>query len=160
MSVATAARAARAKAIPILAWTSLAIATIAGTFAVATFVGDIVRGVLGVFPWGWIPAGLLIAGLVTIVVDLIKDGEPNHPSLIALMLAPSVASAANGRFGDTVTGWANDLNGAVDDGLSEWFGTQSSLGITIICIVVALILANRVIKKGRSGDGGGYPGMR
>lgn len=141
----------RAKSVKVLAWVSLAFALIGGTFAAGTPVGDFVRTILGWIPWWWVPAVILLGLAAWTLVDLLLDGEPNHPAVWTAIISPSVATAAAGRLGSSITGALRELLRQVDGPMSEWVGTGSSIGLTAACIVVALVLARRVVQSGPAG---------
>lgn len=140
-------KAVRDRGIQGLAWSSFGFAVVGGTAGAGTFVGDTIRTVLDVLPWQWVPVAGMIGLAGATAVDLFMDGTPNRPALYSVIALPSVATAAPGRLGDTLTGGANTAMDWVDESLTAWLGTQSSAGIAITCVVASLILARRVVKS-------------
>jgi hypothetical protein len=146
---AKAVQAVQDKGIQILAWSSFGFAAIGGTAASGTFVGDTIRTVLDILPWEWVPVAGLIGLAGATAVDLFMDATPNRVALYSAIAIPSVATAAPGKLGDTLTDGANTAMDWVDTSLAEWLGTQSSVGIAITCVVASLILARRVVKTSK-----------
>lgn len=146
-------KAVRDKGIQTLAWSSFGFAVVGGAAASGTFVGDSVRTMLDLLPWQWVPVVGLVGLAGTTAVDLFMDNTPNRPALYSMIVLPSVATATPGKLGDVLTNGANTAMGWVDDSLTEWLGTQSSVGIAITCVVASLILARRVVKGSRKSAG-------
>lgn len=140
-------KAIQSKGVRTLAWFSLGIAAVGGTAAAGTFVGDWIAAVFDWLPWAWVPVLALIILVVTTAIDLLVDMTPNQAAIYSVIAIPSIAGAAPGKFGDTVGGWFDALMGWVNDGLVQWLGTDSAVGLAIACIVGALLMARRVIKK-------------
>ncbi|MEU6204609.1 hypothetical protein ABZ814_13590 [Micromonospora musae] len=135
------------KGVRTLAWLSLGIATIGGTAAAGTFIGDWTDAVFGWIPWEWLAPLVLAILFITTAIDLLIDLTPNKAAIYSVIAMPSVASAAPGKFGDTLGGWFDGLMGWVNATLVQWLGTDSAVGLAIACIVAAVLMARRVIKK-------------
>ncbi len=146
----SAIRAARQKGTTALAWTSLGFAVVGGTLAAGTWLGRFIAAVLDVLPWGWLPPVLLAGGVIAVVIDLFLDGVPNSAAIWSALLIPSVASATPGKLGASIRDWTGQLLDAVNGALAEWLGTDSATGLAIGCIVAALVMARRVIRKSRA----------
>lgn len=142
-----AVRTARQKGVTGLAWASMIIATVGGTFAAGMWIGDVIRTILDASPWSWVPDVLLLVAVVGIGIDMLLDGVPNQVAIAGGILTPSIASAAFGKLGAIVTEWTRSLVGWLDAALVEWLGTQSSVGLALACIVCALLMARRVVRK-------------
>ncbi|MET9301799.1 hypothetical protein ABZX66_20995 [Micromonospora aurantiaca] len=140
----------RQKGVKILAWLSFGIAFLGGAFGAETFVGDVIETVLEALPWKWLPVLLLIVAFVGSLIDAFIDGIPNWFAVISAIVGPSIATAVDGRFGDTISGWADSAQEWVNAALTEWTGEQSAVGLTLACIVASLLMARRVIKKSSS----------
>lgn len=135
------------KGVRTLAWLSLGIATIGGTAAAGTFIGDWTDAVFDWIPWEWLAPLVLAILFITTVIDLLIDLLPNKAAIYSVIAMPSVAASAPGKFGDTLGGWFDALMGWVNDTLVQWLGTDSAVGLAIACIVAAVLMARRVIKK-------------
>jgi hypothetical protein len=144
-----AVRAVQQKGIKALAWVSFVIAVAGGTLATETFLGKIVQFFLGLWPWKWIPPVLLVAGLVTVAVDIFIDLTPNQAAIWSALLLPSVAASVSGKLGAEVSHWCALLLKQIDAGLHAWI-TDSSTGLAVACIAAALIMARRVVKKSKA----------
>ncbi|MGC9670969.1 hypothetical protein ACNTMW_31030 [Planosporangium sp. 12N6] len=143
-------KAARKKGVTGLAWASLVIALAGGALATDTWMGHLVKSILRLLPWEWLPAVLLAAAVIGTGLDLFLDGVPNQVAIASALLAPSVASATRGKLGATVTDRSGQLLAWIDRDLTGWLGTDSSTGLAIGCIVAAVLMARRVVKKSKS----------
>lgn len=141
-------KAVQQKGIKGLAWCSFAIAVVGGTLATETFLGRFVQGFLGLWPWKWIPPVLLAAAVVALIVDIFIDLIPNQAAIWSALLLPSIAASVNGRLGDEVSRAGRWVLDQIDGWLHTWV-TDSSTGLAIACIAAALIMARRVVKKGK-----------
>lgn len=131
----------------VLAWITQVMAFLGGAFAVATFLGDWLDTALGWIPWEWVPVALLFAITMGVLLDLLWDALPERIALWGAFAAPSVAAAVPGNLGDSVQGWADDLKGALRDGLTEWFGDQPAIGLTVICLIGVVLGAKYALPK-------------
>jgi hypothetical protein len=131
-----------------LAWISFGLAVIAGAAIVATFVGGFIAGLVGWFP-SWVAIAAFAGAFVAMAIDLFVDGEPNQVALYSAMALPSLARAVPGRLSDTVTQMSGQALSQVNKSLGEWLGTSSAVGVAIACVVVSLLMARRVVAKGR-----------
>ncbi len=147
-----AVKAARQKGITGLAWASLVMAVLGSTLAAGTWMGDVVRFILGLFPWPWIPPVVVVAALVALARDLFMDGVPNKLAIAAVLLLPSIASATTGDVGAWITKYTRELLNWIDTavGLATVFGTSSSTGLAILFVVAALLLSQRTVKAPKS----------
>lgn len=136
------------KGIKALAWISFILAVTGGAAVAGTFLGDWVSGLIGFFP-GWIGVVILAGAFTAMAIDLFVDGIPNQVALYTAMALPSVARAVPGKLGDTVTDLSRQLLSSVNGALGVWLGTSSAIGLAITCVVVSLLMARRVIAKGR-----------
>lgn len=137
----------RQKGVKTLAWLSFGLAFLGGAFGAETFVGDAIETVLEALPWAWLPVLLLIVAVVGTLIDSFIDGTPNWFAVGSALAAPSIATSVDGKFGDTISAWANSAQAWVNDLLTEWTGEQSAVGLTLACGVASLLMARRVIKK-------------
>lgn len=138
----------RQKGVLALAWISYALAVVGGAFLTATFVGSWIVGLVGWFP-GWVAAVAFAGALIAMVVDLWVDGEPNRLALWMAMVIPSLAMAVPGRLGESVRDVSDEIRSAVTSGMTEWLGTSSVYAIAFASVVVAMLIARRVVTKGR-----------
>lgn len=136
------------KGIKALAWISFVLAAVGGAATAGTFLGDWVSGLLGFFP-DWLGILVLTGAFVAMVIDLFVDGIPNQIALYTAIALPSVARSVPGKLGDTVTDLSRQLLDSVNNALGEWLGTSSAIGMALVSIVVSLLMARRVIAKGR-----------
>ncbi|MCZ7440798.1 hypothetical protein O7598_31110 [Micromonospora sp. WMMC241] len=137
----------QSKGVRTLAWLTLGVASIGGTAAAGTFIGDWINNVFGWLPWEWMAPLILAILFITTVIDLLIDLLPNKAAVYSVIAMPSVAKAAPGKFGDTVGGWFDALMDWVNSTLIQWLGTDSAVGLAVACIVAAVLMARRVIKK-------------
>jgi hypothetical protein len=153
MAVINTVRNVQEKGTTVLAWLSFFFAVLGGTAGAGMFLGTAVRfslGLLGELPWAWtsaIPAVLLVGLAIAVFIDLLLDLEPNQTAVYSAIFIPSVASAAPGGFGDRITRWTNDLMGWAGGHLSAELGSGAPTVVAMGCIVAALVMARRVIKK-------------
>ncbi len=147
--VKSAVKAVQQKGIKGLAWTSFVFAVVGGTLAPEMFLGKLIQGFLGLWPWQWIPPVLLAATIVAVGVDIFIDLIPNQMAIWSALTMPTIAASVNGKLGDTVSHWCNLLLGLIDGWLHAWI-TDSSTGLAIACIAAALIMARRVVKKSKA----------
>jgi hypothetical protein len=129
-----------------LAWISEGFAVVAGTLATDTPVGHTIQQILHLFPWAWVPVLTLIGAVVATAVDLFMDGVPNRVAVFTTLAIPSIAAASPGSFGATISRWCGDLLGWVNDRLVGMLGTNSAIGLTLACALVAVLLSRRVVK--------------
>lgn len=148
-----AVRQIRQKGIRGLAWSSLIVALVGGTLAAAMEIGVAIRKILDAQPWAWLPAVLVLVGVITVGIDLLIDGIPNQAAIAGALLVPSIAAAAPGRLSRTVGEWSDGLVGWLHGGLVDWLGTNSATGLTVACVVGAVLMARRVVKKSSAGHG-------
>jgi hypothetical protein len=132
----------------VLAWVSFVFALVGGTAAAATFLGGWIRELLGAMP-PWVSALLIVAAVVSMAMDIFNDSEPNQLALYCALALPSLARASSGKLSATVTQVSGQVTGSVNGGLSAWLGVTSELAVAIICATIALLMARRVIRKGR-----------
>ncbi|MEU1761654.1 hypothetical protein [Micromonospora sp. NPDC005652] len=137
----------------VLAWIAQVFAFLGGAFAAETILGDAIESVLEFIPWGWVPVALVFAAGVSVLLDLLWDLLPERLALWCSLALPSMATAVPGKFGDTVSDWANTLQGSLQGSLREWFGGQPALGLAVICVVMVVMTAKYALPK--SGGHGG-----
>ena len=142
-----AVQAARQKGMKGLAWASFIIAIVGGALIADMFLGTWIEFLLELLPWNWVAPILLLAAIITVVIDLVIDMVPNYAALIAAMIMPTVATAANGKLGDQVEKGAEAVLGWINDAMIEWLGTASTTGLAFACIIGSLLMARRVVKK-------------
>ena len=147
--VRAAVKAVQQKGIKGLAWTSFALAVVGGTLAPQMFLGKLIQGFLGLWPWPWIPPVLLAATVVAVGIDIFIDLTPNQAAIWSALTMPTIAASVQGKLGDTVSGWCQSLLDAIDGWLHTWI-TDSSTGLAIACIAASLIMARRVVKKSKA----------
>lgn len=148
---------ARDYSIQILGWVSLALAAIGGAYAAESWIGDTVETVVGFGPWNWLPNLLLAVALLATFIDLIADLTPNFPALGSFILAPSIATAADGGIATWVTERSNDLQQGIGGDIAGWVGSASATALALVCIVSALLIGRRVLRKQNMGMGRGGP---
>lgn len=149
MSGRVSVRAVKQKGVKVLAWVSFGVAVVGGTLATQTFLGRAVQTILGALPWNWMPPVLLAVAFVAAAIDIFIDGEPNQAAIWAALLLPTVAASVPGRLGSWVSTWCGRLLGAIDGWLHAWI-TDSSTGLALACIGIALVMARRVVRKNRA----------
>jgi hypothetical protein len=139
-------RDSREKGRRVLAWISFGLAAIGGSALGASFVGGVIAGTVKIFPV-WVATVCFVGFAGAMCVDLFLDGEPNLVALYAAMTLPSLARAVPGKLGVSATHVAQTLLMQVNKALGEWLGTSSAIGIAVVCCVVSLLTARRVIAK-------------
>jgi hypothetical protein len=142
-------KAVQQKGIKGLAWASFVIAVVGGTLAPQMFLGKLIQGFLGLWPWPWIPPVLLAATIVAVGIDIFIDLTPNQAAIWSALTMPTIAASVKGKLGDTVSGWCQALLDEIDGWLHTWI-TDSSTGLAIACIAASLIMARRVVKKSKA----------
>ncbi len=143
-------KAIRAKGTTGLAWANLVIAIVGGAIAVDTWMGQVVAWTLAnLTPWAWLAPVLLFAAVIGVGLDLFLDGVPNQVAIAGALLAPSLAGATPGKLGSTITEWSGALLAWMSGPLQQWVGTSSSTGLAVGCIVAAILMARRVVKKSK-----------
>lgn len=147
--VKAAVKAVQQKGIKGLAWASFALAVVGGTLAPQMFLGKLIQGFLGLWPWPWIPPVLLAATVVAVGIDIFIDLTPNQAAIWSALTMPTIAASVKGKLGDTVSGWCQSLLDLIDGWLHTWI-TDSSTGLAIACIAASLIMARRVVKKSKA----------
>jgi hypothetical protein len=151
-------RAVREKSIKVLAWLSLALALAAGAMLPGTFIGSMIRTVLG-----WIPSFghwhidvvililLILGGAAILILDPLLDMEPNRGAIWAALLLPSVTRALPGGMSDWILDLANTVLHAIDDSVL-FRAAPDGAGSTALAIgtgFAALLVAKRVVRGGR-----------
>ncbi len=139
--------AAQEKGVLVLAWLSFIVAIAGGAFAADTFIGDIVRKILGALPWPWVAPMLLFVAFIAMVIDLMLDLVPNRAALTSVMVMPSVATAVDGKLGASILDWAGEIRRVVDENLGPWIGATATVGMALTCLIGAHFMAKRVITK-------------
>lgn len=139
------------RSVTILGWMSLLIAGTGGAFAAPTWIGATIRWIVGLPPWPDTANVLLFIGLLAVVLDILVDGTPNHPAVIAFILAPSIGvAAADGKLAAWVQARGDQLEGSVGGTIADWLGDVSTSALALVCIATALILARRTLSKQRA----------
>jgi hypothetical protein len=136
------------KGIRALAWVSFGLAVVAGAALTDTFVGGWISAVFAFAP-GWLATVTFVGVAVMTAVDLVVDGIPNQIALYAAMSLPSMAMGLPGRLAGTVTDLSQKAAAQTNDALGQWLGGTSSYVLAGACAVAALLVARRVIAKGR-----------
>lgn len=130
-----------------LAWASFIIAIVGGALIAEMFIGNWIEFLLELSPWDWVAPILLLAAVITVVIDLAIDWVPNYAALIAAMVMPTVATSADGKLGDQIEAGAEAVLGWINSTMIEWLGTTSTTGLALACIIGSLLMARRVISK-------------
>ncbi|MEO3930933.1 hypothetical protein ABGB07_44890 [Micromonosporaceae bacterium B7E4] len=151
-------RAARQKGTTALAWASFGVAIVGGTFAAGMWIGEVIRTLLDALPWPWVPALLLLIAVVGVGIDLFVDGAPNQVAIYGGILTPSIATAADGKLGNSISDWTADLVNWLNGSLVEWLGTGSAVGLALACIICSLLMARRVVRKSAGAPAGARGG--
>lgn len=140
----------RKKTQPVMAWISFGSAVLAGALAPGMWIGTVVDAVLGISPWAWLPLVVLLAVVTLMVRDFLMDGEPNRMAVAGAILAPSMAVGATGELSTRVGEASQTALSACYGWLAAWSGTTSATGLTMACLVVAVLLAQRTVRKGKA----------
>jgi hypothetical protein len=136
------------KGIKALAWISYGLAVVGGAALAATFLGGWISGLVGIFP-NWVAIVAFVGAFVAMAVDLFVDGIPNQMALYTAIALPSLARAVDGRLSDTVTQVSGQALAQVNNSLGVWLGTSSALAVAAVAVVASLLVARRVVAKGR-----------
>ena len=133
----------------VFAWTSFGLAIVGGAALPLTFVGDLVRNVVGWLP-GWVATTAFVVGLAIVVLDLAMDGIPNKPAIYLMMIVPSVGTAIPGQLSSTVRGWSNTAMEWFSSWTGTWLGTTSVYVLAGVGIAVSLVFAQRTVQDRRA----------
>lgn len=153
MSVAVASKGSgakgfvRGKGVTGLAWVSFGFAVIGGAALMSSGPGRLFAGFVGLFP-DWVASLALLAGVITLVIDLGMDGTPNRAAIWCAILMPSTALAVNGKLGANVRELADRITAVAVARLGEWIGQGSTWVVAAAGITAALLIARRVVRKG------------
>jgi hypothetical protein len=137
-----------------LAWVSYTLAVVGGCAITASFLGDWISAIVGIF-WDWFAPVAFILGLLWMLIDLVMDGTPNRPAIWLAILLPSVARSVNGLVGQKVNEWADQLNAWMSQKLGEYVGAGSLTMIAFVATGAALIIARRVVQRSKANRAGG-----
>lgn len=152
MSVATASRSGgrgfiRGNGMTALAWISFGFAVVGGAALMSCELGRMFAGMIGLLP-DWVASLALLAGVITLLVDLGMDGTPNRAAVWCAILLPSTALAVHGRLGESVKEIAGNVSSAASATLGDWIGQSAAWVVAGASILAALLIAKRVIRKG------------
>jgi hypothetical protein len=134
------------------AWLAFGCALVGGVTATATWLGDWIANVVGVF-WWWVPLVLLVVVGLTVVFDLAADWIPNRKAIYCVILWPSLAAAIEGKLGRTLRGWTDAVNAYLDRSLGVWLtdtprGSAAGLtAVALMTIAAAVLYAEKYAKK-------------
>jgi hypothetical protein len=135
-----------------LAWLAFGCALVGGVTATASWVGDWVSAIVGVF-WWWMPFVLLVVVGLTVLLDLVTDGIPNRKATYLVILWPSLALSVDGKLGHTLRGWIDAVNAYLDRTFAAWL-TDSPRGsaavltaVALMTIAAAVLYAEKYAKK-------------
>jgi hypothetical protein len=134
--------------VKILAWVSFGAALVGGPLIAAMFIGGAIEKVLEAIPWPWIPPVILAILFIIFVRDMVTDWEPNHKAIYSLLLMPSVATATLGNLGERIDRWSSSALDLVADPLRAELGTGSPIAMALVVAALAILLAQRAIKRG------------
>ncbi|HLL69054.1 MAG TPA: hypothetical protein VK453_25565 [Micromonosporaceae bacterium] len=129
-----------------LTWVSLGLGFIGGWAAIATWIGAFVGGAVGMLP-DWAPPLLFVVGTAIIVIDVLRDGIPNRPAVYFMILLPSIGLGVNGKLSDQLDKWGDNINRVTSEKAGEWLGEGSLTALALIAIALAVVVAQKAIKK-------------
>lgn len=158
MQVITKIRGYIAKGVPYLAWASFILALTGGTILPGTPFGKAVIRSIDSFAWDWLPAVVFCAGIVGVILDLRRDLIPDRVAVYFAGIAPTVAGAVSGKLADKVTDFGDWVAGWSTGWLVEWSGIVKPAHIAILCMVLAQVIAQRVMRD-RKGGAHGHGGV-
>lgn len=155
-----------------LSWVALGLAVCGGCAMALTFLGALVGNVVRTVgnaadaivhsfaPNVSIHLGMLIAvgWGIGALVDIIADGSPDKPAILAAVFVPSIAATGlSGRVGD----WARQHTHLIADGVNHWASVWLGGPGILAAAVLGIYLASRVQKKANGRNAAGMPaGMR
>ena len=129
-----------------LSWIAFGCAVIGGWAAIAIWIGDWVAGFVGLFPDAVAPV-LFVVGVAVVAIDLFRDGTPNRPAIYFAILLPSVGLGVNGKLAAQLNTWGDQVNRATSEKVGEWLGQGGLNAIALVAIALAVIVAQKAIKK-------------
>ena len=138
------------KKVLILAWVGYIFALAGAAALPATFLGSWIAWCVS-HVWGWVGPALLLAGAVSITLDIALDLVPNRLAVWCTIAMPSIAAGIDGKDGEpgklaTKVGDASDwILPTVNDRLGSWLGTTSTIGICIGAIGAAWLVSRRTM---------------
>lgn len=141
----------KAQATKVAAWIAYVTAVAAGALLAGTFIGGLIDNLVTVGP-AWLPVVALIVLFVSTAVDLGVDGVPNRVALYCTMAMPSVARSVNGKLGNNVEHWANQVLDQIRGPLSAWLGTSSALALALAAGLAAWLVARRTMAAKAAGS--------
>lgn len=143
-----------AAGLPYLAWASFGLATIGGALLPGTKVGKTLIEILDSFTWPVVPAIVLAALTVGVVLDIVRDLIPDRVAIYAAALGPTLAASVTGGIAEKITEWSAGLADWATGWLTEQSGIDTASGISALSLVLAYVIAKRVTKDRRSMKGG------
>lgn len=158
MQVISKIRGIIAKGVPYLAWASFVLALTGGTILPGTPIGKGVIRFIDSFAWDWLPAIAFSAAIVGVLLDLRRDLIPDRVAVYCAALAPTLAGGINGKLAKNVTEFGEWVSSWSLKPLEEWSGIVKPAHIAILCMVLAYVIAKRVMKDRQGGahHGGGH----
>ena len=149
-------KSAHTKSIKLLAWTTLIFAFAVSAMLPNTFLGDWGRKLLGQIPAPWntiVPMALLVILVITALVDVYVDWEPNRASIYAVMLLGIVGSAVGGGLAQWISELSHWALNLVDSTLFKAAPPgMGSSAIAVVAMIGVIFMSNRVVtKKSRKG---------
>src|SRR5262245_21721418 len=107
------------KGVFLLAWIAYLLGHVAGWAITASWMGNVLSGMVGWLPDSWIPA-IFWVGFVWMCLALVfgrsdagtpgVDWMPTRPAVWGAILLPSVAAAIHGEVGRQVNAWGDAIN--------------------------------------------------
>jgi len=139
-----------------LAWLSLASALVGGAAASACWVGGLIKGIAGAFPFH---IGLTAAVILVIagICDLLNDMVPNRFAVYAAIFLPSLFLLVHGKVGAMVHGWSDAINAWSHQNMGTLLGEGSATAVATLCITGAVMLSNKVVAKTRASNAAARP---
>lgn len=140
--------------IPYLAWASFVLALTGGVILPGTPFGETLSDVIRSVTWEWVPPVAFSAGIVGVILDLRHDLIPDRMAVYVAALAPTWAGAITGKLAEKVSEFGEWVSTWTLGPLTEWSGIMNPAQLSILCMVLAYVIAKRVMKDRKSGARG------
>ncbi|GAB7053150.1 hypothetical protein [Catenuloplanes indicus] len=146
----------RQHGVALLGWISVFVGATGGALAADTWIGDTLRWILGITPWDtYVYVLTAVAGIGIIILDLIKDGVPNHPMVLLAIAVPSITKGAANIVGGKLYNHVNDfyawLKENIGGNIADWIGPElGATAIALACFTLAILLSLAVLARQRT----------
>lgn len=153
-------RARIAEYLPYLAWVSFVLALTGGVLLPGTKFGNELSGWVESVTWPVVPALVLCVLVFGAGYDILRDAIPDRMAVYTAAVAPTIAGSVDGGIADAVGDFSNWVAGWSVDHLEKLTALYSQGALSLFCLGMALVIAQRTMKDKRAGarghGGGGH----